>query len=406
MARVLVISFSDLARDSRLDRQIGWLLERHQVIAAGLAPPAQDEAEFVSLGPPASSSLAARTNQAMGAVRLAARRFDAAYWGNRMLAHAREVLLPIAPDLVVANDVIALPLGLEVAKGAPVVLDAHEHAPTEYEGVWWWRALLQPYMAHLTQRFVPRAAAVLTVSPGIADRYAAETGVQPRVLMNFPPHRPALRPAPVGSPVRLLHFGSAHPQRRLGTLVDTMHRLGDEFSLDLVLTGHDCEISRLRRRAGHNACIRFHRAIAPRELVPFANQFDVGVYALPPLHFNAVHALPNKLFEFIQARLAVVVGPSPAMADVVTNYGVGVVAEGFGAAELATALRGLGKEQIAAYKAASDRAAAVLSAERSGDVLHAAIDETLTRAAQERANCSSPRQAVSGRTKPRTQGHG
>ena len=37
-------------------------------------------------------------------------------------------------------------------------------------------------------------------------------------------------------------------------------------------------------------------------IVRTINQFDLGVYLLPPVNFNSAHALPNKFFEFIQAR--------------------------------------------------------------------------------------------------------
>jgi len=40
MKRVLVLSFTDLATDPRVHRQIAALATRHRVLAAGTAPPA------------------------------------------------------------------------------------------------------------------------------------------------------------------------------------------------------------------------------------------------------------------------------------------------------------------------------------------------------------------------------
>ena len=42
-ARILIISFTDLARDARLDRQIGFLCERYEVITAGVGRSAYPE---------------------------------------------------------------------------------------------------------------------------------------------------------------------------------------------------------------------------------------------------------------------------------------------------------------------------------------------------------------------------
>ena len=44
------------------------------------------------------------------------------------------------------------------------------------------------------------------------------------------------------------------------------------------------------------------------------NACDVGVFCMPPINVNARYALPNKFFDFVQARLAVAVGPAEEMA--------------------------------------------------------------------------------------------
>ena len=54
-------------------------------------------------------------------------------------------------------------------------------------------------------------------------------------------------------------------------------------------------------------------------MLEFANQYDVGVFLLPASFPNQVHVLPNKLFDYIQARLAVAIGPSHEMAEVVRD---------------------------------------------------------------------------------------
>ena len=53
------------------------------------------------------------------------------------------------------------------------------------------------------------------------------------------------------------------------------------------------------------------------EIVDTIAEYDIGLFILSPINFNYYHALPNKLFEFIQARLAIAVSPSPEMARIV-----------------------------------------------------------------------------------------
>ena len=110
--------------------------------------------------------------------------------------------------------------------------------------------------------------------------------------------------------------------------------------------------------------MRIHPPVAPHELPATLNAHDVGVYVLPPVSFNHLWALPNKVFDFVQGRLALVVGPSPEMAALVRRHGLGVVTDDFTPESLARALDGLTAEDVRRFKAASDAAAQELSAER------------------------------------------
>ena len=52
--------------------------------------------------------------------------------------------------------------------------------------------------------------------------------------------------------------------------------------------------------------MKVHPPVTPAELPSSLNAFDVGVYVLPPRTMNHRLMLPNKFFDFVQARLALV----------------------------------------------------------------------------------------------------
>ena len=97
--------------------------------------------------------------------------------------------------------------------------------------------------------------------------------------------------------------------------------------------------------------------------MPALAAYDVGLFVLPPVNFNYRFALPNKLFEFIMAGLAVAIGPSPEMARVVIDHGCGIVAADFAPATIAARLNALSADAIDAFKRRSLDAARVLNAE-------------------------------------------
>jgi hypothetical protein len=106
--------------------------------------------------------------------------------------------------------------------------------------------------------------------------------------------------------------------------------------------------------------------------------YDIGVFLLPPVNFNYENTLPNKLFDFIQARLGVAIGPTPEMASIVNQYSIGVVSEEFTPASLAKKLNALTAEQVAAFKTNAGVAAKELNAERNEAIFNELVKEVLS----------------------------
>ena len=86
--------------------------------------------------------------------------------------------------------------------------------------------------------------------------------------------------------------------------------------------------------------------VKPSEIGQLLQQFDIGLYILHGNHFNFMAALPNKFFDFISAGLAVCIGPSPVMAEIVENYGFGVVSPTINPIDVANTLNELTNVKI------------------------------------------------------------
>jgi glycosyltransferase involved in cell wall biosynthesis len=114
----------------------------------------------------------------------------------------------------------------------------------------------------------------------------------------------------------------------------------------------------------------FHPPVPPYDIVSEISQYDIGFFPLPPKNYNYMITLPNKLFEFIVAGLAVCIGPSLSMAEIVREYNCGVVAPSFDPTVIANVLNETSAEQWNDMRNASFEAAKVLNAENEmGKVL-------------------------------------
>ncbi len=224
-----------------------------------------------------------------------------------------------------------------------------------------------------------RCEAVMTVSEGIAREYEKNFKIKPVVITNAAEHR-NIDPSPVkDGTVRLIHHGNATRPRKIESMIEMMADLDGRFSLDLMLMPMDRRyLQELKHRAQRVANVRIQEPVTMQQIVKTINAYDVGIYILEPTTFNFRHALPNKLFEFIQARLAVAIGPSIEMADIVRRSDCGVIAPDFAPRSMAKTLSGLTRDKLEYYKKQSHKAAYPLSSQPNMERLGQLVEEVLT----------------------------
>lgn len=373
MKTVVVISFSNLESDPRVNRQIRWLKESYRVVTLGLAAPGVEGVDHLA-GEMRSKNKLGKLGTLL---KLVTRSYERHYWNRHHIQHALELLAPVQADVIIANDIDSLPLALKAAKGAKVFFDAHEYSPREFEEQWKWRLLYQGFYEYLCRTYLPKADSMVTVCQGIAEAYKSHFNVEPGVITNAPSHAP-LEPRPVGSKIRMIHHGAALPNRKIENMVRMMDQLDDRFELDLMLTSpHGPSYLEYLKGMATNPRIRFLDPVPMPRIVETISAYDMGLYLLEPSSFNNAMALPNKLFEFIQARLAIAIGPSPEMARIVREHECGVVAPDFQASSLAASLNALTAADIERFKANTHRIAPLYSAEQNREQFIGGVESLL-----------------------------
>lgn len=366
---------SPLTRDARVLRQLKVLADHGDVTSLGYGPAPAGVTNHLRVDDGAPSL----PRSVGGVLALALRRHQQVELAAGGLRQARELIGSSRFDLVVANDARALPLAFAVAQDAPVWADMHEWAAAEFSHVFTWRTLVGPLMDNLCRRYLPRSGAVTTVCEPLAKKYSDEYGVSCEVVRNAGPLR-QLSPTPVGDTIRLVHSGAAIRGRNLEMLIGSTRAI-NHCTLDLYLLPaadggrYLRELHELARGCDR---IRFQEPVAPDDLPATLNAYDVGVFSMPPINVNAQFALPNKFFDFVQARLAQAVGPSPEMARLVRELELGVVADDFTQDAFAQALRRLDPDRVRAGKKAADAHAHELSDETDRAVMSGIVDRLLS----------------------------
>lgn len=358
--KILCISFSDIQADARVLRQLDVLAEFGDVTTLGYGTKPDAAAEHLEI----DSALWSLPQTPLGVALLALRRFKAVEFESPAIKAALKLLADREYDLIVANEARALPLAHRVARQAPVWGDMHEWAPEERVQVLSWRLLIKPFMTYVCKNYLSRTHAVTAVNDSIARLYDQEFGCQTVTVRNARPYV-ELEPS-VAEPgvIRLVHSGAAVPGRNLEGMIEAVNMLGNGYSLDFYLIparDGGRYLRALEAMPSDKSRIRFHPPVSPAELPAVLNGYDVGIYTLPPQTRNQELMLPNKFFDFVQARLAIVFGPSPETSTLIQDNELGVVTTDFSPAALADAIAKLTAEDVAAYKANVHAAARLLS---------------------------------------------
>jgi glycosyltransferase involved in cell wall biosynthesis len=274
-------------------------------------------------------------------------------------------------DAYLANNWDALPFAAEAAKlnGSKLILDIHELYDT-----WFW-GWITPITKYVFRKYSKHVDFSTTLGVGIAERHK-EFGLDPVIVMNTPDKVDFKAPfrQTKENMIRLVHHGVASPTRSSDLMIKAIAQSDPRYELHLMFVNNEQKyVNYLMDLANELTPGRviFHRPVSPFDIVREIAQYDVGLFPLPPSSYNDhVTAMPNKLFEFIAAGLAVCIGPSPSMSAIVDQYHCGVIAPSFDPQDIAKVLDNTSVEQWNDMREASVEAAKVLNAENEmGKVL-------------------------------------
>jgi glycosyltransferase involved in cell wall biosynthesis len=327
---------------------------------------------------------------------IARQRYRAAYVARSVLAHLRpeqaEALYwswasvnaiyraasRVDANVWVANDWLMLPVAARLAreKGGYYVYDTHEFAVDEYRERLKWRIFQRPIVKALESRYIRDASAVSTVSEGIATAlqkiYALPE--RPLVVRNTP-HYSSPPGQEAGPRIRVLYHGIIAPVRGLEPLIASVKHWEPEYELTIRGPVEESYRRTLEGLVAANG-VADRVALAPPvpmiDLVREAALFDIGFFAMPNLSQQHQYVLPNKLFEYIMAGLAVCVSDQPEMRQIVETHGVGLIMPGIDEKQIADAVNSLTPDRIKEFKARSRETAKILCWEHEAELLIAA----------------------------------
>lgn len=356
--KALIVGHKLVVSTPRILKEIDWLsADGWQVDTLGLGIVSSTNGQHHQIG--SSSSIARYLTYF---VRIKKLRFWLLY--GRYLPRSFTQILE-SYDLVIIHEPTFFPSGalqefIEKRRGRGIHVDLHEdHLSTlsrnplekfAFEAYRAWE------LGSLTSAITKLGsdATVSTVSSVLSAKYESVFGRPVAVLRNTPA---SLNIDPSGvdpDAIQLVHHGVGTTHRGIEQSIIAMRGLPSVYQLNFHLVSGPTYLIKVRLLAfliGVHKRVKFHDPVPTPDIPKALNSYDLALVVIPPITENEREALPNKFFESIQARLAIITGPNPTMAHIVNDLNIGVVIKAWQSKDIVEGVLGLTVGQIERLKA-------------------------------------------------------
>lgn len=262
-------------------------------------------------------------------------------------------------DLVCAHDVQSVWLANRVSPSKGIWLDLAEIAALQNESSLKWRLSWGRQFSYETRFAAKRCQHFTTVSGGLQQIFEKVFGIGAVLAPNTSIARHDLKSSvsPMG-PIRLVHTGAAIPSRGLEAMIQAVGTFDGIFSLDLFLTSTAPSYrARLDRIAQQTSNVSVKEPVPSHKLVETINQYDAMLIFVQPTNTNQRYCLPNKFFDSIQARVPIISGPTPDIAEIIRTFRIGWTAKGFAVEDIIEVLGEVNREILRSFAENLDTAA-------------------------------------------------
>lgn len=231
-------------------------------------------------------------------------------------------------DIYHAHDLDTLLAGYlaKLWTGKKLVYDFHELYTEQFkEGIktFLWRV----YFCVLERILVKRADLKLTVCDSIGEWVTRKYRVSPAItVMNVPVCENSLPLQRIESKDKvILYHGGYISDRGLEHLIESARHLEQGR---IVLRGYgylEDQLRELVKEKGVEDKVLFALPVPMTELVRTASEASIGVIPYLPVCLNNRFCLPNKLFEYMMAGLAIAGSDGPELRRIILEHNLGTV---------------------------------------------------------------------------------
>jgi glycosyltransferase involved in cell wall biosynthesis len=231
-------------------------------------------------------------------------------------------------DILLSNDLDSLfaNYAVSVLQNKKLVYDSHELFSEIPELVH--RPFVKKFWTSLEKLVLPKLKNTYTVCKSIADYYNERYATNFKIVRNLPTLKKievGILPFSTDGKKIIIYQGALNIGRGLELMIDAMEYLENYL---LIIVGNGDVYTDLKERSKNKSVqnrVHFLSKLLPSELQKITPLADIGLSLEEDLGLNYRYALPNKIFDYIQAEIPILVSDLPEMKQIIIKYKVGEI---------------------------------------------------------------------------------
>ncbi|REE80489.1 glycosyltransferase involved in cell wall biosynthesis [Lutibacter oceani] len=232
-------------------------------------------------------------------------------------------------DILLSNDLDTLLPNFIISKvfRKKLVYDSHELFTEVPELID--KPFVRNFWLKIEKFIVPEIKNCTTVSNSIANYYNTKYNTDFKLIRNFPYKTTTQKtdnfPFETSNKKIILYQGAINKGRGLELMIETMQFINN--TIFIIIGKGDLELKLKEKITNLNVSekVKFISEITPKKLKKLTPLASLGISLEEDLGLNYRFALPNKLFDYINAKIPVLVSDLPEMKQIILTYNVGEI---------------------------------------------------------------------------------
>ena len=341
--KVVIVSYSNINYDSRVKRQIQSLKEIYDVIIFGYGNQIFENIKFHKI----KNDFCLLKNIFL-LILLLTFQFKTYTYHKYSYKKLFKIIKGQKIKAFILNDCFSWPI-LDFIDKEKSIVDAHEYTPEEFNEGIIWRLIKKRYKTWCSS-YVKLAKNNFSVEKNICYKWQLFSGKEFEELRNFSYYCEINNINKIQKPIKITHHGICNKSRKIEYMIQSIIDCGSQYNGYFYLEIKSKRLKNKLIKMTNGTNVNIYPPLKEEELIINTSRFDIAILSIYPSNINYKFCLPNKLFQFIQARLPIVSGPTPSIIEIIKKYRIGIIADSFYPNDLSKAILSLSNENIIEMK--------------------------------------------------------